>query len=287
MQTEFFQSQSFRNFARFVSLRCRRCLLLSAFGFLLLAFLLTGCSHRNQNELGPTFIGTVSTPQPPPFLNGACAVLLTNVPGFSARVTMYPGVIASENLSGQLLGHGTKLVFAPDLSPAVAKKSRASAVTFIWDVPRNSGYVLNESLQAYAPWSSDLRFTNVTEAAGATLPEKVNGHLCRESRISVDSTGAYTSSFSVWRAPELQNFPVRITSATNPATLNINFSNVQLKEPPADIFVVPDSFTKYASVEAMMTELVLRQQNLKRPVTGDWTPSEPVGGPAGNRPPER
>jgi hypothetical protein len=200
---------------------------------------------------------------------------------------MSPGLVATEPLTGELLGHGSKLVFAPDLSPKVEKKSRSSAVTFIWDVARNSGYVLNESLQAYAPWSSDLRFTNITETAGATLPEKVNGHLCRESHVSLDSTGQYTSSFSVWRAPELQNLPVRISSATNPAYLTINFTKVRLTEVPADLFVLPDSFTKYPSVEAMMTELVLRQQNLKRPVTGDWTPTEPVTAPDANRPPSR
>jgi len=48
---------------------------------------------------------------------------------------------------------------------------------------------------------------------------------------------------------------------------------------------VPDSFTKYSSVEAMMTELILRQQNLKRPVTGDYMPIESPGLPPRNQPP--
>jgi hypothetical protein len=190
-------------------------------------------------------------------------------------------------VTGQLLGRGSKLLFAPDLSRSVAKKSPASAVTFIWDVAQNSGYVLNDSLQAYAPWSSSLRFTNINETAGATLPENINGHLSRERRISIDSTGDYTSSFSVWRAPELQNFPLRISAATNPATLNINFTKVRLAPVSADEFVLPDSFTKYPSVEAMMTELIMRQQNLKRPVTGDYMPIESPGMPARNQPPGR
>jgi hypothetical protein len=200
---------------------------------------------------------------------------------------MYPGPTLTEPVTGQLLGRGSKLLFAPDLSPSVAKKSRATAVTFVWDVAQNSGYVLNDSLQAYAPWSSSLRFTNINETAGATLPEKINGYLSRERRVTIDSTGAYTSSFSVWRAPELQNFPLRISSATNPALLNINFTKVRLTAVPADEFLVPDSFTKYPSTEAMMTELILRQQNLKRPVTGDYMPAETYGAPERNQPPGR
>ena len=68
-------------------------------------------------------------PQPPAFLNGPMALLLTNVDGFRAHVVLESGASATgvEVAEGELMGRGGKLVFAPGQAapPASAPPGRA------------------------------------------------------------------------------------------------------------------------------------------------------------------
>jgi hypothetical protein len=48
---------------------------------------------------------------------------------------------------------------------------------------------------------------------------------------------------------------------------------------PSDLFLPPNSFTKYESSEAIMAELFLRKHNLNRKPTYQREESEPAAGP--------
>src|ERR1700690_2014786 len=115
-------------------------------GFIILAALFSGCARSEKAELYPGFLGPVSTPQPPLFLVGPMAVLLTNFDGFTARAMLTPGIAggAEETVSGQLLGRGSRLVFAPDGKKSGRKHPLTDGITFLWDVAQNSGCVLSE-----------------------------------------------------------------------------------------------------------------------------------------------
>lgn len=82
---------------------------------------------------------------------------------------------------------------------------------------------------------------------------------------------------------DLRRFAVRINSATNSTFLSLNFSSVRLEAPSSELFQPPDGFTKYDSAEALMNELMVRQQNLKRSTTDTTGEPDQVEGREGRR----
>ncbi len=134
---------------------------------LLLAALAAGCAHSEKSGGGTSAFEARPAPVAPIFLNGPMALLLTNVEGFRARVVLESGTSApgAPLAAGELLVHGGKMLFAPASKADASKKARAPESAFIWDVTTNSGYVLNEPLQGYAPLSSSRQYTNLTYRA--------------------------------------------------------------------------------------------------------------------------
>jgi hypothetical protein len=256
-------------------LRSRFASKLSLFGVLFsLACLLLffGCSRDKEFER-PAYAGSAFAPLPPSFITGAAAVLLTNVDGFSAAASFMADSLpaSSKQISGELLGRDGKLLFAPD--PAQAKKQSGGSFIFLWDVAAGHGYVLSEALQAFAPLSTSVFPTNVMTDTDSTALEKLEGHPSQEVRKVVQMSDGSSAVFRVWRALDLKQFPLRVVSATNTNSLDLHFSKVRLEAPSAALFSLPKAFTQYASAEALMTELIIRQHNLRHaPVE----PSEPL-----------
>ena len=225
---------------------------------------LAGCSGRHK-DLIPSFASTAAfAPPAPPFLSGPAAVLLTNPPGYSAHVVLSNSLDAypAKSASGELLARSGKLLFAPEPEKP-HKGSVAGRFSFIWDVRAVRGYLLSEALQAYAPISAGLAASNVIDQSSGRLA-KIEGHACEEKRVLVQATDGSTPTFEVARALDLSSIPLRLSAGSNSALWTITLSKVRIKEPPAELFEPPDGFTRYSSPEAMMTELIIRQHNLKR-----------------------
>lgn len=231
-----------------------------------------GCSHSNDYEqVGAGFIGILA-PQPPTFLTGPSSVLLTNGPGYSARLDVQTDAILERDrlLSGQLLCRGSRLFFAPDSKG----KGRSGGFSFLWDTSSNSGYVLSEALQGYAPVTGGPRAANIITTGLQQSPEDISGHLCSASQVKVQLETGASAAFEVMRAPDLGNIALRVRAATNEVPLIITLSKVQPKPPEAEIFSVPDGFTRYATPQAMADEIVAREHNLRRK-TPELSPLEP------------
>jgi hypothetical protein len=257
---------------------------------LLTATLAVGCanSDKHRKEEPPTPVGGIPAPAPPAFLNGAMAVLLTNVEGFRAHVVLegLPSANRGETIVGELMGRGGKLLFAPEPGTPQNKYSRVEDFSYIWNVDESRGFLLSGPLQGYAPISSNTRFTNVVIGSGGGSPaaEKVSGYLCQQSEVKVVSNDGAETVFKVWRAKDLKGLPVRITRTVNGTPLTLSFTKVRLETPPKELFLPPSDFTKYASAETMMNELVSRQQNLKRKRGWEPPPSDQIGNPNFNGP---
>jgi hypothetical protein len=221
-------------------------------------------------------------------VSGPVAVLLTNVEGFAGRVVMETRSAANKVgvVSGELLGRRGKLLFVPEAGASGRRGARLGGFSFVWDVANNSGYLLSEALQGYAPIASDRRFTNVIAkaAAGASTPERAEGHWCEQQEFVAASSEGATVELRVWRAADLKGFPVRINWATDSTSCAVSFSKLQLEAPPGELFLPPDAFTKYESAEAMMNELLLRQQGGRRGFPGGAGGLEREGGRRGHPP---
>ena len=238
---------------------------------LALGLLLSGCAHDPRPGSGGASAAGGISEDPPVFLKGAAAMLLTQADGFSAHVTLTTGASSpiNQGLAGELRGRAGKLALAS--VPGKARTARGG-ISIIWDVAQGRGNVLSEALQGYAPVVLSVRPTNCVSFAASTTPEAVEGHPCRQELATVAMSDGSSANFRVWRAMDLKHFPVRISVVTTATPFVLNLSSIRLESPPADVFTLPEGFTRYASADAMMAELMIRQRNLRHepvPVTSE------------------
>jgi len=235
---------------------------------------LAGCFSR------PKKLYNIGDANPPDFLSGPVALLLTNVDGFSAKLT---GSIASDNgvprtIAGDLLGREGSLVFQPQ-SAVKGKRARSEGgMFFIWNETGHAGFVLSDPLQAYAPTSTSVQPTNVVLNISGAIEEEANGHPCRRIEAMVQSSDGSTERFKVWEAEDAKRFPVRISSSPGPREMVLNFSEVRLELPPAPLFGPPDGFVKYDTPVALMNELIIRQSALAKQKEGNSPELDSQGG---------
>jgi len=239
-----------------------------SFGLLLIAALAAGCASSSTKADRSGGFQVMPTPMTPLFLNGPMALLLTNAGGFRAHV-VFEGATASQSTrpsAGELMVRGSKLLFAPEAIKVPKKQPHPEESAFVWDVSENRGYVLNEPMQAYAPISSAREFTNITAGAvsNSASPEKIAGHSCEASEVTVTASDGLATVFRVWRATDLKGLPLRIQCPSGGVPLTLTLSKVRFEAIPNDLFLPPNGFTRYASAEAMMTEMALRRVNLSR-----------------------
>ena len=234
---------------------------------LLIAALAAGCAGSGKQGSHAGAATFIRPPKPPVFLNGPMALLFTNVDGFSAHAVLESGAPANgvELAAGELLGQGGKLLFAPSPRKTASKSARLEAFAFIWDVPANRGYILNDPLQGYAPISYGRLFTNVATSAAPNQPatENVTGHPCQQSEVTVAADDGSASVFRVWRATDLKGLPVRVSGTSDGTPVTLTLSKTRLEAVPNDLFQPPSGFTKFDTAEVLVNELNSRQHNLK------------------------
>jgi hypothetical protein len=245
-----------------------------ALTLLTILLLVGGCAHSPEDELHGGSFTKVFTPQPPTFLSGAMSVLLTNSTGFTARVAAENEPLGGTEpaRSGQLLCRGSKLFFAPDPDKQAEKQFGAGGFSFVWDAAENHGFVLSEALQGYAPVAPNVHPTNLVVGNVPSTPAAtVAGHACQVADATVQMSDGSTSIFRLFRAGDLNGFPVRVIAGTSPVPLTLTFSKIKLQPPPADLFVVPEGFVKYDNPEVLADEIAIRRHHLKNKI-----PLEPV-----------
>ncbi len=237
--------------------------------------LMPGCAHHRREvelrEYGLT--GRISA-EPPAFLTGPASALLTNGSGYSAHLQADAPALgaASGASSGELLCRNDTLLFAPDEAQRPGKGSRPGGFTFIWNPLTASGYVLSESLQAYAPIQAKARATNILVRPSSGPPQTISGYTAQAHEATIQMSDGSAVQFQVFRSAELHEVPVRVASQTNASPIALTLSKVRLASPPAELFAPPGSFSKYASPETMADEIAARQRNLRRPARGEESP---------------
>lgn len=244
------------------------------------AALLAGCSRSHLAEDRRSAAERLLAAQPPTFLTGPMSVLLTNSASYSARVRIDTGS-PQTTVEGTLLGRQDKLLFARDPGKNTRKRLAGGGFSFIWDVPDNSGTVISEALQGYAPTDGGVRYTKVVtqpdSVNSAPADDAMDGHPCRREQVSVSASDGSTVVFRVWRATDLNNLPIRIDSMSAPGSYSVTLSKVRLEQLSADVFQLADGYTRYSNPDMMLNEITVRQQNVrkKEPETPDVNPETP------------
>jgi hypothetical protein len=234
------------------------------------AILFAGCLGRKHVVSNYEFTRETKGASLPIFLAGPAAALLTNGNGFSARVTLEQTDPSNKvaTVSGLLLVRGTRMMFAP----------KEGDNTFIWDVQERTGFILSEALQGYAPIASGIHITKdfiVSEKAGPT-GEQVNGHPGHEAEVAVTTDDGATTTFGVWRAADMNDFPIRIRSLKSPASFTLNLTGIRSEDLEPKLFLPPEGFTKYPTGDTMVGEYFARRSKSK--IVHDERSVEPRSG---------
>jgi hypothetical protein len=248
---------------------------------ILLTALAAGCAHSDKPKVEerPVAAGGIPVPAPPVFLTGAMAPFFTNAEGFRAHAVLEgpPSATRREVISGELMGRGGRLFFAPDPGAPTSKRSHPEDFSYVWNVAEDRGFLLNGPLEGYAPISLNVQFTNLVVRSGAAAPEKVAGYVCQVSDVKATASDGAQTDLQVWRATELKGIPVRAAGTVNGVPVKFSLSKVRLEAPPEDLFLPPADFTSYASADLMVNELAARQDNQKRKRRWQPGPSDDIG----------
>jgi hypothetical protein len=192
------------------------------------------------------------------------ALLLTNADSFNAQLAYETRTAwgSTQTVTGSFTGTGSKVAFQPT-PPKSSRKNTQTWMSFVWDTAQSSGYAINDALQGYAPFSANVRFTNVISSESTSMPQRISGYSCQEENATVLGTDGSINQVRVWRPADLRGLPVRISVGTSTNTSVLTLSKVQFGQ-PAEFFMAHEGFTKYDSPDAMVTELVARQHNLHK-----------------------
>lgn len=151
------------------------------------------------------------------------------------------------------------------LPPGAADQLKAMGMadmTMISREDKQIAYLVYPGLQSYAEMKSD-------DAAGDAAKIKVNsseigresidGHACVKNRVTVtDAKGKATES-TVWNATDMKQFPLRIETAEGKDKVTMKFRDVKFEKPAATSFDPPAAYTRYADVQTMMQEAVMKK----------------------------
>jgi hypothetical protein len=145
---------------------------------------------------------------------------------------------------------------------AMMKSMGMDTIIVISRPDRNLAYLVYPGLQSYA------ETTPADKTASANLAdykveitelgrETVDRHACIKNHVVVTDKDDNKRESTVWNATDLNNFPVKITTADQGQPSTMLFKNISLQQPAAGSFEPPSGLTKYASVQTMMqTEMM-------------------------------
>ncbi len=236
--------------------------------------------------IGPHPSPTNSNVESTAFLTAAIAPLFRDVDDFAARLTVEThGQLATNSippLRGELFGQNGHLLFIP-----IAKEKWrglhgvAPGVRFLWNSQSNGMFVLNEPLQGYAPVLTSADSVSNSNPESILLgTATLNGQYCQKWLVTSFAGKGAANVFTVKRATALNHFPITIQSWNGLTGLTVTLSNIRLQPLSADLFVVPNAFTRYTDLERITTELMTRQSSMMPRTMGEKSERMP-GGPAG------
>jgi len=88
--------------------------------------------------------------------------------------------------------------------------------------------------------------------------ETIDGHPCEKNKVVVTGENGQKHEAVVWNATDLKKFPVQMQMNQQDANVIMRYNNVQLARPNSTQFEAPTGFTKYASVEKLMQDGMMK-----------------------------
>jgi hypothetical protein len=89
--------------------------------------------------------------------------------------------------------------------------------------------------------------------------EQVNGQNTIKHQVKLTDASGQTLEATVWNAPQMKDFPVKIETTENGQPVTMTFGQVKFEKPAAKMFEPPAGFTRYDNVMTMMQEAIMKQ----------------------------
>jgi hypothetical protein len=81
--------------------------------------------------------------------------------------------------------------------------------------------------------------------------ETIDGHPCQKNKVVFTDSKGQKKDALVWSATDLKDFPLRVETKEQDTTVQMNFKQVQLVKPDANLFESPKGFKEYDSIMAL------------------------------------
>jgi hypothetical protein len=82
------------------------------------------------------------------------------------------------------------------------------------------------------------------------------GHPCVKSKVVVTGTDGVAHESTVWRAKDMDKFPVKIDLTESGNHMTMTFNDVKLEKPEASQFAAPTGYKKYDSMTSLIMSRV-------------------------------
>ena len=147
------------------------------------------------------------------------------------------------------------LYFSKEMAAALRQAGNSEYYT-IFNPSRKAKYLVVPKLKIYLETSlADKEIRAFNERPKPTItqlePETLGHHLCKKTKVSFDSKLLQTETPSaiVWKADDLNGYPVRIELMDSRGSTNyvVTFENIKFKAPNPALFEPPADFVKYNS----------------------------------------
>jgi hypothetical protein len=223
-------------------------------------------------QFGPPGHGGAGGPQ----FGGAMAKLFGEAKTFSADLELQatnprgdamtmPGKISfddgksrfemnlTEVKGGQMPANAGEQMKAMGLDTMISV-SRPDTKTVCLIYPGLQSYMENPMSDADAAPGDDFKIE--TKEAGK---ETVDGHDCVKNQVTVTDKAGKKHASTVWNATDLKKFPVKIVTNEKGQEATLLFKNVSFEKPAASSFEIPAGFKKYANMQTLMQEQMMKR----------------------------
>lgn len=186
---------------------------------------------------------------------------------------------------GELWVHDGSLIFIPGTGQKLRRPivMVPGGMSFLWNNQSKAAFVINEPMQAYAPAPLNASRIGAVREKRVLGSETVDGQKCQKWQIVSSAENGTTNVITVWRAIVPYDVPVKIEYAS-PA-VRLKLSKIRFQPFSPDMFVVPDGFKRYQSLEAMTAELLSRRRSMMPRRIEGIPGGRPPGPPPGGGPP--
>jgi hypothetical protein len=88
--------------------------------------------------------------------------------------------------------------------------------------------------------------------------ETVEGHACNKKKVVLTDDTGKKQEVLVWNATDLKDFPIKLQTSDKGMDLTMVYKNIKLEKPDAKQFEPPADYTKYASLQEMMQNAMMK-----------------------------